>query len=50
MLLSGSSKGASTEKFLCQNVHYKTKTFTELINEHFIKFEKKIDGYFSSLV
>ena len=49
MLLSGSSKGLSIEKFLSQNAHYEAKNFTELVTKYLVKFEKEIDGYFPSL-
>ena len=48
MLLSGASRGSSMEKFLSQKVHYETKSITELVTKHLMKFEK-IDGYFPSL-
>ena len=49
MLLSGPSRSFSMEKFLSQNTHYETKSFTELVTKYFMKFEKEIDGYFPSL-
>ena len=37
------------EKFLNQNPQFETKSFTELVIEHLMKFEWEIDKYFSSL-
>ena len=37
------------EKLLSQNPRFETKSFTELVTKHHIKFEKKIDEYFPSL-
>ena len=48
MLVSGPVRGPSIKKFLSQNAHYETKSFTKLVPKY-LKFEKKIDGYFSSL-
>ena len=50
MILNGPSRGPSMKKFLSQNLYFETKSFTELVAEYLIKFEKEIDGYFSSLV
>ena len=36
-------------KFLCQNPQIETTRFLELVTEHLMKLEKKIDGYFPSL-
>ena len=30
------------KKFLCQNAHYETKSFPELVTKYLIKFEKEI--------
>ena len=49
MLLSGPSRGPTIAKFLSQNAHCKTKSFTELVAKYFLKFEKEIDEYFPSL-
>ena len=49
MLLSGPSRDLSMEKFLSQNVHNGTKSFTELATKYLMKFEKKVYGYFPSL-
>ena len=49
MLLSGPSRGPSIEKFLSQNARYETKSFTALVTEYLMKFEKEIDGYLLSL-
>ena len=49
MLLCGLSRSPSKEKFFIQNAHYETKSFSELVTMYLIKFEKEIDGYFSSL-
>ena len=49
MILSGSLRRASMEKFFGQKAHFEIKSFTELVTEHLMKFEKEIDGYFSSL-
>ena len=46
MLLSGPSRSFSMEKFLSQNTHYETKSFTELVTKYFMKFEKEIDFIF----
>ena len=48
MILSGLPKSPSLEKFLSQNPHFETKSFTDLVTEYFMKFEK-IDRYFPSL-
>ena len=40
MLQSGPSRGPSIEKFLNQNARYETKSFTELVTEYLMKFEK----------
>ena len=40
MLLSSLSRGFFVEKFLNQNAHYETKSFTKLITEYLLKFEK----------
>ena len=48
MLLCGPSRGPYMEKFLSQNAHYGTKSFTKMVTEHLVKFEKKINRYFSS--
>ena len=37
------------EKFLYQNPQFETKSFTELVIEHLMKFEWEIDKYFPSL-
>ena len=42
MILSGPSRGSSMKKILSQNAHFETKSFTELVAEHLIKFEKKL--------
>ena len=36
-------------EFLCQNLQIETIRFSELVTEHLMKLEKKIDGYFPSL-
>ena len=46
MLVNGSSRGSSVEKFLRQN---ETKGLTELFNNYLMKFEKKIVVYLPSL-
>ena len=37
------------EKYLNQNPQFETKSFTELVIEHLMKFEWEIDKYFPSL-
>ena len=37
------------ENFLSQNPHFETRSFTELVAEHLIKFKREIDEYFPSL-
>ena len=37
------------EKFLNQNSQFETKSFTELVMGHLVKFEWEIDKYFPSL-
>ena len=49
MILNDPPKSPSVEKFLSQNPHFGTKTFTKLVTENVVKFEKKIDEYFPSL-
>ena len=49
MILSGSPKKPAMEKFLNQNPQFDTKSFTELVIEHLMKFEWEIDKYFPSL-
>ena len=49
MSLSGASKGHYMEKFLSQNAHYETKSFTEQVTEYLMKFDKEIDVHFPSL-
>ena len=40
---------STVTEFLCQNPKIETTRFSELITEHLMKLEKKIDGYFPSL-
>jgi len=40
---------STVTEFLCQNPHMETKSFSELVTEHLMKFKKEIDGYFPSL-
>ena len=40
---------STVTEFLCQNPQIETTRFSELVTEHLIKLEKKIDGYFPSL-
>ena len=46
MLLNGPKKILSMKKCWSQNAHCEIESFTELVNKHFIKFGKKIDGHF----
>ena len=49
MILSGSSRGPFMDKVRSKNPHFETKSFTELVTEHLIKFKIQIDGHFPSL-
>ena len=49
MILSDPLRNLSMENFFGQNPNLKTKSFTELVTEHLMKFQKKIDSYFLSL-
>ena len=49
LILSDPSRGPLMEKFLSQNPHFEIKSFTELVTEHLMKFQKEIDSYFLSL-
>ena len=49
MILNDSPRKPSMEKFLNQNPQFETKSFTELVIEHLMKFEWEIDKYFPSL-
>ena len=40
---------STVTEFLRQNPQIETTRFSELVTEHLMKLEKKIDGYFSSL-
>ena len=40
---------STVTEFLCQNPQIETSRFSELVTEHLMKLEKKIDGYFPSL-
>ena len=49
VILRDSPRKPFMEKFLNQNSQFETKSFTELVIEHLMKFEWEIDKYFSSL-
>ena len=40
---------SAVTEFLCQNHQIETTRLSELVTELFMKLEKEIDGYFSSL-
>ena len=47
VILNDPPRSFSKEKFWSPNAHFETKSFTELISEHLIKLERKIDKIFS---
>ena len=40
---------STVTEFLCQNPQVETTRFSELVSEHLMRLEKKIDDYFPSL-